>query len=160
MADITYEDIWQVLDANIIWGTLWQGSAPPGGNVLREKGFDVLVLAAKDHQRADMYPGVTVICAPGDDDARRHRLDRFIDGWREAARQVVEHVRAGRNVLVTCMAGHNRSGLIVALALRDLTGWSGQEIVDHVCQSRPYALNNSTFAGYICECYPRKKDVL
>lgn len=136
---------------------LFQGGFPPPGDGLANAGIDVLVLAAAQHQDASLYPGVTVICAPGDDDARRHRLDRFIDGWRSAAAQVVEHVKAGRNVLVTCMAGQNRSGLITALALRELTGWSGKRCVEHISRQRPHALNNATFANYICECYPNDK---
>lgn len=136
---------------------LFQGGRPPPGDGLAKAGIHVLVLAAAQHQDAGAYEGITVICAPGDDDARRHRLDRFIGGWRDAANQVVEHVRAGRNVLVTCMAGQNRSGLIVALALRELTGWSGARCVEHISRCRPHALNNTTFANYICECYPNDR---
>lgn len=136
---------------------LYQGGMPPPGRGLKDAGVDVLVLAALEHQDAGAYEDVTVICAPGDDDLRRHRLDRYIGGWRDAARQVVEHVKAGRNVLVTCMAGQNRSGMIVALALRELTGWSGPRIVEHVSRSRPHALNNTTFANYICESYPNDR---
>lgn len=143
--------------ANKIVDHLYQGGMPPPGRGLANAGIKVLVLAAKEHQDASAYEGVEVILAPGDDDARRHRLDRFIDGWRAAAAQVVEHVRAGRNVLVTCMAGQNRSGLIVALALRELTGWSGAKCVEHVSACRPHALNNATFANYICESYPHDR---
>lgn len=146
--------------AHKILDHMYQGGMPPPGEGLKNAGIEVLVLAAKEHQDAEAYEGITVICAPGDDDPRRHRLDRFIDGWRAAATQVVEHVRAGRNVLVTCMAGQNRSGLIVALAVRELTGWSGEKIVDHVSRSRPFALNNQTFANYICESYPGDKETL
>lgn len=144
--------------AHKILDHLYQGGMPPPGDGLKNAGIKVLVLAAKEHQDAGAYEGVEVILAPGDDDSRRHRLDRFIDGWRAAALQVVEHVRAGRNVLVTCMAGQNRSGLIVALAVRELTGWSGARCVEHVSRSRPFALNNSTFASYICECYPNDRE--
>ncbi len=137
--------------AHRILDNLFQGGAPPGGNSLAEGGIDVLVLAAKEHQNASMYPGLIVIQAPGDDDERPHRLERFVDIWQVAADQVVEHVRMGRNVLVTCMAGQNRSGFITALAVRKLTGWSGAKIVNHLIHSRPHALNNQTFAKYIIE---------
>lgn len=146
--------------AHKILDGLFQGGMPPPGDGLAKAGIDVLVLSAKEHQDSGAYEGITVICAPGDDDARRHRLDRFIGGWRAAALQVVEHVKAGRRVLVTCMAGQNRSGLIVSLAVRELTGWSGPKIVEHVSRSRPFALNNKTFADYICECYPDDKETL
>lgn len=146
--------------AHKILDGLYQGGMPPPGDGLAKAGIDVLVLSAREHQDFNAYEGLTVICAPGDDDARRHRLDRFIDVWRAAASQVVEHVKAGRKVLVTCMAGQNRSGLIVSLAVRELTGLSGKKVVEHVSGSRPFALNNKTFADYICESYPNDKDVL
>lgn len=160
MADITYEDIWEVLDVDLIWGTLWQGSFPPHGTILKERGFDVLVLTAADNQCADVYPGVTVICAPGDDDERKHALQRSIAGWHAAGLEVAEHVKAGRKVLVTCIAGQNRSGLVTAIALRELTGWPGKKVVSHVSQQRHLALNNRTFVDYICESYPTEKTVL
>ena len=136
---------------------LYQGGMPPPGRGLKDAGVDVLVLAAAEHQDAAAYDDVLVICAPGDDDKRRYRLDRFIDGWRDAAAQVADHVRAGRNVLVTCMSGWNRSGLINALAVRELTGWSGKRIVAHIKSNRQYALNNETFVNYICECFPDER---
>lgn len=143
--------------AHKITDRLFQGGFPPPGDRLSNAGLDVLVLAAAEHQDASLYPRVTVICAPGDDDTRRHRLDQFIDGWRSAATQVVEHVKAGRNVLVTCMAGQNRSGLITALVLRELTGWSGSRLVNHISRRRPFALNNSTFVDYLIEVFPEDK---
>jgi protein-tyrosine phosphatase len=140
--------------ANKIHDHLYQGGRPPPGDGLAKAGIDVLVLAAKEHQDAGAHEGLIVICAPGDDDLRPHRLARFIDGWRAAAEQVVEHIKAGRNVLVTCMAGQNRSGLIVGMALCMLTGCNGKEAVVAVQTRRPYGLNNSTFARYLIDQYP------
>lgn len=133
---------------------LFQGGIPPEGSFLADSGIHVLVLAAASWQEAAAYPGVHVICAPGDDDERRHRLDRFIECWRKAAEEVVEHVKAGKNVLVTCHAGQNRSGIISGMAVCMLTGLSGQEAVDLVSKRRPFALNNRTFAQYIIESFP------
>jgi len=142
--------------ANKIIDGLYQGGFPPGGDGLYKAGINVLVLCAKEHQDASFYEGVQVILAPGDDDRRPHRLARFIDGWKEAGRQTAAHVKAGNTVLVTCMQGLNRSGLVVALALRELTGWSGQRIVDHIQQHREGALFNDTFAQYIIDSFPEK----
>jgi len=129
---------------------LFQGGYPPGGPGLANAHIDVLVLCAREHQDTSLYPGVHVILAGGDDDARPERLRRFLEMWEGAAREVVKAVREGKNVLVTCMAGHNRSGLVVALALRELTGATGKEIVEHIQRTRgPFALNNETFAKHI-----------
>lgn len=130
---------------------------PPPGDGLKNAGIDVLVLCAKEHQDATCYPGLIVIKAPGDDDLRVHRLARFIDGWKLAAELVADHVLAGRNVLVTCMAGQNRSGLVTAIAVHHLTKMSGKDCVAHVSKSRPFALNNGTFAQYVMDNYPEEK---
>lgn len=142
--------------ANKIILKLFQGGMPPPGPGLRDAGVDVLVLCAKENQDASFYEGVTVIFAPGDDDPRPHRLAHFIDGWKEAGLQVAEHVKAGRTVLVTCMAGLNRSGIVTALALRELTGWKGSKIVEHIQNRRPTALCNVTFAKYIIDSFPEE----
>lgn len=140
--------MWNV---NEIYTNLWQGACPPPGGLVAAKGFHVLVLAAEEHQNADLYPGVTVILAPGDDDERPHRLQGFLPNWLRAAEEVAQRVKDGQKVLVTCMAGLNRSGFITAVALHHLTGWSGQTCVDRVKERRQYALCNRTFAQYICE---------
>src|SRR3990167_11192723 len=142
------------LDINHIYATLYQGAWPPFGNALAKLGFHVLVLTAKDNQDAGRYDGIEIICAPGDDDMRPARLERFLPVWKDAARQVAEHVRNNENVLVTCMAGQNRSGIVVALAFQELTGWSGKQVVNNIQSRRPMALNNTTFENYIIESFP------
>jgi protein-tyrosine phosphatase len=139
--------------AHKIHNHLFQGGWPPPGNELAKAGIDVLVLCAADNQAKEVYEGVKVICAPGDDDTRPERLARFINCWTEAAAQVANYVRDGKNVLVTCVAGHNRAGLVTAMALYYLTGWSGAKCVAHVQKRRPYALNNDLFVKYIEETF-------
>lgn len=143
--------------AHKIADRLYQGGRPPPGDGLKNAGIDVLVLCAEEWQDATMYPGVTVIHAPGDDDRRLSTLFRCLPTWQAAARQVIEHLKAGRTVLVTCMQGLNRSGMVTALALRELTGWSGQVIVKHIQDRRPNALFNDTFAHYIEDTYPEEE---
>jgi len=143
--------------ANKIHEHLYQGGLPPGGDLLSIQGIDVLVLCAKEWQDASQYEGVTVILAPGDDDDRPHRLKNFLPMWKKAATQVAEHVKAGHTVLVTCMAGLNRSGVVTAMAMHELTGWDGIAIVEHIQKQRDGALCNNTFARYIIEVYPSKE---
>jgi protein-tyrosine phosphatase len=144
--------------ADKIVDRLYQGSRPPAGDGLKNAGVDVLVLCAREWQDADAYEGLEVICAPGDDDSRAHRMAKFLPTWKAAARQVVEHVKAGRTVLVTCMAGLNRSGMVTALALTELTNLSGEKIVELVQSRRTDALCNPTFASYIEDNFPGKPD--
>jgi len=133
---------------------LFQGGRPPPGDGLKNAGVDVLVLCAREWQESALYPGLIVIKAPGDDDRREHRLMQSIDKWKLAAELSAEHVMAGRNVLITCMQGLNRSGLVMAMTLRILTGWSGKKIVEHIQNHREHALFNDTFVRYIETNYP------
>jgi hypothetical protein len=142
--------------AHKIIDRLFQGGFPPPGDGLAKAGMDVLVLCARQHQDAAAYPNVEVILAPGDDDERPHRLALFIDGWKEAGHLVAEHIRAGHSVLVTCMQGLNRSGMVTGLALRELTGWTGVEIVEHIKRTRPGALFNATFVRYLEDSFPKR----
>lgn len=142
--------------AHKISDRLYQGGVPPSGNSLRKAGIDVLVLCALEWQddSGKAHPGLTVIRCGGEDDLRPQKLRDYLPAWQRAARQVAQHVKEGRNVLVTCMAGHNRSGIVSAMALIELTGMSGVEAVDHIQRSRPMALNNDTFVDYLIKAYP------
>jgi protein-tyrosine phosphatase len=136
-------------DFDHIVENLFQGAAPPYGDAVAKLGFDTLVLCAKENQREDLYPGVEVVLAPGDDDCREHRMMRDLPTWQQAAQLVVDRVAAGKKVLVTCMAGLNRSGMVTALALHQITGWSGEDVVEHIQASRDMALCNDTFATHL-----------
>lgn len=139
--------------ANKVYTNLFIGGYPPPGDELAKAGIDVLVLCAAENQDAEQYNDITVLCAPGDDDARPQRLKNFIDVWTNAAAQVANYVREGKNVLVTCIAGHNRSGLVTAIALHYLTSMTGAECVEHVQKRRNFSLNNDTFVKYIEETF-------
>ena len=130
---------------------LYQGGFPPPGPALRRAGIDVVVLCAMEWQDPSgrAYPGVTVINAGGDDDVRLHRVMPYMGLWQHAARLVVGHLREGRTVLVTCMQGKNRSGMVMAHVLRELTGGDGHDIVQRIQARRPGALFNPTFVKYI-----------
>lgn len=146
-AALTYESL--KYDFDHIVDNLYQGAAPPFGDAVAKLGFDTLVLCAKENQREDLYPGIEIVLAPGDDDVRVERMMRDLPTWQQAAQIVAERVASGKKVLVTCMAGLNRSGMVTALALHQITGWSGKDIVEHIQASRDMALCNDTFADYI-----------
>ena len=71
--------------------------------------------------------------------------------------QVAEHVRAGDKVLVNCMSGLNRSGLLVGRALVAL-GYLPLEAAELIRRARgPHALSNREFTRFLLiECTPRK----
>jgi protein-tyrosine phosphatase len=59
---------------------------------------------------------------------------------------------------VTCWAGRNRSGLVTAIALHKLTGFSGVQCVRIIRKARPLALTNLQFRAAIkaLPALPRK----
>lgn len=135
------------LDVTRIAPKLWIGSAPPCGKTLREHGFDTVVLCASEYQpRETAFPGVKVIRAPFHDEKITPAAEATA---KEAARQVVYEIERGRRVLVTCYAGRNRSGLVVARALSKLSGAPAHLVVDHVQRLREGALSNITFVQNI-----------
>ena len=97
-------------------GLLAQGAAPPTNARLP---FDVIVLAAQEYQPILKHRYQDVLYVPLDDSgppptpSERSRI-------RVAAHDVARRIRAGQRVLVTCMQGRNRSGVIAGLALVEL----------------------------------------
>lgn len=132
------------VDASLLLANLFQGGAPAVGSRVRRAGFDTLVLAAEEYQpAAELFPGVRVMHVPLDDAKPSPEELAMI---RKAGWLVAKEVQAGRRVLVTCMAGRNRSGIINAVALRWLTGRSPDAIVAHIRDKRmASALSNPYF---------------
>jgi len=129
-----------VIDAHQIASKLWQGSVPTPGNALKKAGFSLVVFCAHEYQPlAWLYSGVDVLYAPMHDNYKLplHRDD--VKAAMRAAASVADAAYGGEKVLVTCMAGRNRSGLVNALALCELFGVSGQEAMEIVQARRRHA---------------------
>ena len=142
-------------DVSLICDRLYQGSMPPTGGYLSKCGIDAVVLCAKENQNEILYKDVCVLCAPGDDDERFDRAEKFIEQvWLPVSLTVANLVKSGMTVLVTCIAGHNRSGAVTALSLHHITGKSGRECVEIVRSRRHGSLSNETFVKIIEEMYP------
>lgn len=86
--------------------------------------------------------------APNDD----AQLDETQAGiaW-DAARRVADAYRNGRSVLVTCMQGRNRSGLVTSIALHEIFGCGGTQAARVVRRQRvgARALTNPDFVRYL-----------
>jgi protein-tyrosine phosphatase len=144
------------IDAEQIVPCLYQGSVPPTGEALRLARFSVLVLAAWQYQpKSENFPGVRVIHAPFSDSLALTESD--IEAYMTTAFMVAREVRNGSRVLVTCLAGKNRSGMINALAIRNLFGVSGSTAMNMVRdgRKREEALSNATYQQFLMSL-PRK----
>jgi protein-tyrosine phosphatase len=121
------------LDAHEIVPRLWQGGDPPFGRALRDHGFDIVVLCARELQYPAVYfQDIEVLHAPNDDSVSMP-LDRLKLGLAvKTAKMLARQIKAGKKCLVTCKAGLNRSGLVTALTLHMLFGWDGQTCIDAI----------------------------
>jgi hypothetical protein len=132
--------------SEILRDALWQGGAPVDFAWVTSTGVDVVA----DLGDAD------VIATPHDIAAVAYLKHPIEDG--ELPDLVVldglvstlaASIREGRRVLVHCGWGRNRSGLVVALVLRELLGLDGLTAVRLVRERRHRALNNAVFADYL-----------
>ncbi len=133
------------LDAHRVGSRIWQGSIPPFKG-LHEAGFSMVVLCAEEHQpsRVSFERAVEMVRAPNKDDGSP-LTDRQ---WRlalQASAKVVDHWKRGGRILITCMQGRNRSGLVSALALRDLSVVPMETIIRTIKAARENALTNAYF---------------
>lgn len=113
--------------------------------------FSMIVLCAREIQPAMSRFGGKVIHAPFDDthSPTERDLARAVD----AACAVVREITIGGRVLVTCSMGWNRSGLVVGLALNQLTGLPAHRIVELIRKARGEdALSNQTFERIVRGC--------
>jgi len=138
-------------DAHEIVPRLWMGSAPPFGRTLSRSGFNVLVLCAIEHQPSSgNFPNVDVAYIDLDDDGNpipREAFDKAI----HLSRHLAHEIYRGKNVIVTCQQGRNRSGFITALTLMRLSGCDGRTAAKIVQARRasPFgpALTNRQFVA-------------
>ncbi len=131
----------------IIADRLWHGGCPVDFGWVRACGIDVVVdLADPDaYPPAEEIAGLTYLKCP------------LVDGdtipdptvTTGLAGLVAGLVRDGRQALVHCTFGRNRSGLLVALVVRELLGLSGADALAHVQARRARAVNNESFATWL-----------
>lgn len=117
----------------------------------KQLGFSVLVLTADEYRDdgALAATGVHVVHYPSVDDAWLAEQPFFRKGIIDRGKLVASAVAQGHHVLVTCAEGYNRSALLAARAMHELTGRSGEEILVEVKKRRPEALFNMGFVDWI-----------
>lgn len=131
-----------MIDAHEIVPGLWQGSLPETGDTVARAGFQTLVLCARDYQPTSAeFPEVNVIHAPFDDE--RKLGEPSLRTAVQAASSVARLLLQGEKILVTCFAGINRSGLVVALALHRAFGYSGRSCIELVRRRRVLAYGDT-----------------
>lgn len=130
--------------ANVI-GNLYQGAAPPPRGL--ENMFDAVVLMASEYQPNEkQFEGIEVLHAPIRD--TKPAPDEIQRAY-AAAKWVSKRLKSGKKVLVSCMAGLNRSGFVSAMALV-MDGYNPKSAIHLVKNARgPKALSNTYFVNII-----------
>lgn len=129
-------------------GSLWLGGAD---DVTAGGDYALIILCADEFQPAAHIiakPGVQVVHAPNDDSSNpltRQQATVAIAASRVAARAF----REGKKVLISCMQGRNRSGLVMALTLHRLYGMAGERCREYIRNKRPHALTNDSFNKFL-----------
>lgn len=72
-----------------------------------------------------------------------------VEAATHAADVVLALLAGERTVLLHCVAGRNRSGLVAALVVRQRRNLTGQEAVDWVRDRRPRGLANPAFETWL-----------
>lgn len=138
------------MDANEVVKNLWVGAMPRSQDVEFLNGFDMVVFAA-DSNQPDWVRGfrrMAVRCGIDDHEITEHEKMMVLS----CAKMVADRLFNGQRVLVTCISGWNRSALIAALALKRVSRYSVEEIVDLIRAARgPDALSNWSFVGLLEE---------
>ena len=154
------------LDASPIWNDrLYMGSFPQPGTNVGAEGFDLLVICAMERLHflgspSESYTAAAFSCrtvhAPFDDG---EVTDEVVAAAVRGAKATVRALADGEKVLVTCNAGRNRSGLVVAVSLLALfPKMSPEDVVELVRRRRKapsgLALTNEDFVTLI-RCWKR-----
>jgi len=126
---------------------LYQGPVPASAEAVKAAGFTLLVLCAEEIQ-PPVPAFLPVLRCPLRDDPTVALPE---PDWQRAlacGAEVANQIRRGNRALVTCQAGLNRSGLVMAIALHRLTGAGGAEAVAHIRKHRgSNALCNPQFVN-------------
>jgi len=156
-----------MIEANEITPRLYMGSVPPVGSEVYKSGFSLLVLCAlpdeyrhvykikSDQSIASLFPNTQVIIVSLNDNFLTKPSQEEKERILRSSSDVVNSIRNNRKVLITCMQGRNRSGLVAALAIRELCGWSGSQAKSRVRLKRKLehgvALMNPQFVQILDE---------
>ena len=139
-------------------GKLYQAGAKEIPKILRDKNISLLILAAKEYQPDHIantqgaFQAAEVIYVPLNDTIffSPKEFKKMVDKANRVANHVIDHIVRGNNVLSTCWAGWNRSGLISGLSMTQLSGNSGKKVVGQIRRNRSRsALSNPLFARVV-----------
>ncbi len=135
-----------MLFTEVVPHPLWWGSLPDNPGLLRGLAIDELYdLSDPDGDSwSPILEGTEFHKSTMLDDEDFHP-----DDFAAVAASVSANVAAGRRTFVHCTFGKNRSGLVIALVLRELEGLTGEQALERVRDLRLNAVNNPAYASWL-----------
>lgn len=128
----------------------------PGASPSLFQTFDVVVYMAMEAQpKMRLPPGKIALYGPIDDDIYRPLPREVGAELHKIAAECARQAAWGKKVLITCMQGKNRSGLITALTLLKMyPAWTPEQAITIIRRNRrlrdgSQALGNTMFEMYI-----------
>jgi len=112
---------------------------------LRTKPIDLVIFAAAESQ--PRFSNTSYLHVPMQDKAAmsKSELKNTIAMATKGADAVAEAILDGKHILCTCIAGWNRSGLVSALALKQLLNLPAKQIIGLIQDRRMGSLYNPLF---------------
>ena len=145
--------IYQHRDPQDLPGSIWQSGYREIPHDLASAHIHVVIYSASECPPLDHHSGAKLSYYPNDDAMFPEKSKFFIallENARAAVPEVVRAVCEGKNVLVTCSQGINRSSLVTGLAIKQLAPkMDSQDIVDLIKAKRKGALSNGNFIQMI-----------
>ena len=133
-------------------GSIWQSGYKEIPHDLKSVNIDMVIYAASECPPLNHHLGAELKYFPNDD-MMCPKGTKFYDAllWnaQQAVPDVVKAVQEGKNVLVTCSQGINRSSLVTALAIKELSTLPAWDIVNLIKNKRDGTLTNGTFITMI-----------
>lgn len=126
---------------------LWQGdeNSPPAYQSQDGSSYEFDAIATIDPDIALLeLPVEQMLLDLLDTAINRNQISAILN----TADWVYENWQSGKQVLVRCQAGMNRSGLIIAIALMK-DGASASEAITTIRAKNPAALSNSAFVEFL-----------
>lgn len=130
-----------------IWPRLWLGTSPSPGEHI---DHDIVLRHA-----IPLAPGVTcrreVLDLPFEDSEEDHHVPIALVTAEELSLRLAERWHAGESIRIGCLAGMNRSALVLGAVLCRL-GMTGEEAVAQIRWKRgKWALSNARFHRWLVE---------
>lgn len=133
------------------FGSIWQSGYREFPHDLTSVNIHLVIYAASECPPLNHHQGAKLEYCPNDDSLvpiGSEYYQALLDNAKVAVPFVVNAVKGGDNVLVTCNMGINRSSLVTGLALVKL-GLKPSEAIDLIRNNRPGTLTNNIFEHMI-----------